>query len=587
MTPAPVTSLADAVDATVADAIARAVPESDGAQALVRRSDFADYQANAALSLAKQVGRPPRDLGTAIAEAVGGELIAEATVSGPGFVNLTVADSVIWRQVAARLADERLGTATMLDGRTLVVDYSGPNIAKEMHVGHLRTTIIGDALVRIAEHLGATVVRHNHVGDWGTQFGMLIEYLSDHPEAEWHRVDEADPTANITALDRLYKQARTAFDADPDFADRARARVVALQSGDEATVSIWRDLVTVSTTAFGTIYDRLGVTLGDTDYDGESGYNDQLANVVDELVSAGIAVESEGALCVFFDDVQGPDGTPVPLMLRKSDGGYGYAATDLATIRHRVRDLSADEILYVVDARQALHFQQVFATARRAGWLPDSVTADHVAFGTVLGADGRPFKTRSGGTVRLADLLDEAEAKAAAVITEKNPDIEPRDLAGLATATGMGAVKYAELSTSRLKDYRFDTDQMVALTGNTGVYLQYAHTRMSAILRKAAADPQTVITDPTTLSPPERSLALHLDAYNAVLVETMAEREPHRLAAYLYALAKAFTSFYEASPVLRAETETLRNNRLALVQLSKQTLAHGLGLLGVSAPDHM
>ena len=282
MTPAPVTSLADAVDATVADAIARAVPESDGAQALVRRSDFADYQANAALSLAKQVGRPPRDLGTAIAEAVGGELIAEATVSGPGFVNLTVADSVIWRQVAARLADERLGTATMLDGRTLVVDYSGPNIAKEMHVGHLRTTIIGDALVRIAEHLGATVVRHNHVGDWGTQFGMLIEYLSDHPEAEWHRVDEADPTANITALDRLYKQARTAFDADPDFADRARARVVALQSGDEATVSIWRDLVTVSTTAFETIYDRLGVTLGDTDYDGESGYNDQLANVVDE-----------------------------------------------------------------------------------------------------------------------------------------------------------------------------------------------------------------------------------------------------------------------------------------------------------------
>ncbi|HEX2145113.1 MAG TPA: arginine--tRNA ligase [Glycomyces sp.] len=583
----PVTPLVEAVETAVVDAVRRALPGTGRTEPLVRRSDFADYQANAALSLAKQHGRNPRELGNSIAEALAdAELIAEAEVSGPGFVNLTLTDAAIWNQVAARTASENLGLDAPLAGQVVVVDYSGPNIAKEMHVGHLRSTVIGDALARLAEQQGATVIRQNHLGDWGTQFGMLIQYLTEHPEAEWHHVEGADPTANITALDRLYKEARAAFDADADFANRARARVVALQSGDEDTRKVWRDLVDVSTEAFAATYDRLGISLTPADNAGESTYNDRLDNVVDVLVNAGIAVESGGALCVFFDDIKGPEGDPVPLILRKADGGYGYAATDLATIRHRIHDLKADQILYVVDARQALHFRQVFATARRIGWLTDDVDAAHVPFGTVLGPDGKPFKTRSGDTVRLSSLLDDAVAKAGSVIAEKNPDADVDELAALAAATGIGAVKYADLSNSRIKDYVFDPDRMVSLTGDTGVYLQYAHTRLASILRKAGA--VIVSVDATApMSKEERALALHLDAYGPILTESMTEREPHRLCGYLYTLARTFTSFYEANPVLKAESDQTRENRLSLVQLAKDTLAHGLGLLGIVSPDRM
>jgi arginyl-tRNA synthetase len=582
-----VTPLVEAVETAVVDAVRRALPGTGRTEPLVRRSDFADYQANVALSLAKQHGRNPRELGAAIAEALDDrDLIAGAEVSGPGFVNLTVTDAAIWTRIAARTAAENLGLETPLAGKTIVVDYSGPNIAKEMHVGHLRSTVIGDALARLAEQQGATVIRQNHLGDWGTQFGMLIQYLTEHPDAEWHHADDADPNANIAALDRLYREARAAFDADTDFANRARARVVALQSGDEDTRKVWSDLVDVSTDAFAALYDRLGVSLTKGANAGESTYNDDLADVVDELVHAGIAVESEGAQCVFFDDIRGPDGDPVPLILRKADGGYGYAATDLATIRHRVNDLKADQILYVVDARQALHFKQVFATARRAGWLTDDIEAAHVPFGTVLGRDGRPFKTRSGDTVPLTSLLDDAVAKAGSVIAEKHPDASPDELAALAAATGIGAVKYADLSNSRIKDYVFDPDRMVSLTGDTGVYLQYAHTRLASILRKAGA-PAAAFDVTAPMSKEERALALHLDAYGLILTEAMTEREPHRLCGYLYTLARAFTSFYEANPVLKAETDQARGNRLGLVRLAKDTLAHGLELLGITAPERM
>ncbi|WP_408612596.1 arginine--tRNA ligase [Glycomyces luteolus] len=569
------------------DALRRALPETGRTEPLVRRSDRADYQANGALPLAKQHGRNPRELGEVVAAAIDApDLIAAAEVSGPGFINIDLTSEAIWRQVAARLDVDRLGIGLPLAGKRIIVDYSGPNVAKEMHVGHLRTTIIGDALARLAEALGATVIRQNHLGDWGTQFGMLIQYLNEHPEAEWHHADDADPTANVAALDRLYREARTVFDSDPDFKDRARARVVALQSGDEDTRKVWRDLVEVSAEAFDAIYERLGVSLTAADLAGESTYNHLLDDVVAELVDAGIAVESEGALCVFFDDITGPDDNPVPLLLRKADGGYGYAATDLAAIRYRIRDLKADQILYVVDARQALHFKQVFATARRAGWLTDEVEAVHVPFGTVLGPDGKPFKTRSGGTVRLMSLLDEAIAKASDVIAKKNADADPDDLAALAAATGIGAVKYADLSNNRIKDYAFDTDRMVSLTGDTGVYLQYAHTRLSSILRKAGA--MTASVDPTApMSKEERALALHLDAYSATLTEAVGEREPHRLCGYLYALARTFTSFYEANPVLKAQTDQARENRLCLVRLAKDTLAHGLGLLGIASPGSM
>ncbi|WP_100445846.1 arginine--tRNA ligase [Glycomyces xiaoerkulensis] len=582
-----VTPLVEAVETAVADAIRRVLPETGGTEPLVRRSDFADYQSNAALPVAKESGRNPREIGGAVAEALDGAgVIAGAEVSGPGFVNLDLTDTAIWDQIASRGAAEGLGVGSPLAGKTIVVDYSGPNIAKEMHVGHLRTTIIGDALARLAEAQGATVIRQNHLGDWGTQFGMLIQYLTEHPEAEWHEVDDADPTANIAALDRLYKEARAAFDADEDFADRARSRVVALQTGDETSAAVWSDLVKVSTDAFDAIYERLGVSLTEDDNAGESTYNDQLNDVVDELVTAGIAVESEGALCVFFDDITGPDGEPVPMILRKADGGFGYAATDLAALRHRVRDLKADQILYVVDARQALHFKQLFAAARRAGWLTGDVEAAHVPFGTVLGPDGKPFKTRSGSTVRLMSLLDDAVEKAGKVIGEKNAGADRADLAELAAVTGIGAVKYADLSNSRIKDYAFDTDKMVALTGDTGVYLQYAHTRLASILRKSG-DVAVEVDDSLPMSNEERALALHLDAYGAALAETMAEFEPHRLCVYLYRLARTFTGFYEANPVLNAETASARGNRLSLVRLTQGTLAHGLGLLGIEAPERM
>nr|WP_281168997.1 arginine--tRNA ligase [Thermocrispum agreste] len=383
----------------------------------------------------------------------------------------------------------------------------------------------------------------------------------------------------------MYRAARAAFDADPEFAERSRKRVVALQSGDPDTVARWKEIVAESEKAFREIYDRLGVLLTPEDSVGESFYNPMLADVVAELTDAGIAVEDDGALVIFSDEVTGPDGKPAPLMVRKRDGGYGYDTTDLATIRYRIQQLKADRLLYVTDYRQALHFQLIFEAARRAGWLTDDIEATHVPYGTVLGRDGRPFKTRSGGTVRLMDLLDDAVARARQVVHEKNPELPAEELDRIAEQAGIGAVKYADLSTSRIKDYVFDVDRMVSFTGNTGVYLQYAHTRIRSILRKAG-DPETTIDPAVELHPAERALALELDDYGATLAAVAESLEPHKLCGYLYDLARDFTAFYEACPVLNAE-EPVRSNRLALCRLTARTLHHGLGLLGISAPERM
>jgi arginyl-tRNA synthetase len=584
-----VRSLIGQVEVAVRDAIDRALPELAGADPVVRRSEHADFQSNAALALAKRARTRPAEVAGAVSQALRASTVtpvAEVTVSGPGFLNLTLTDVSLWQQVAARLASPRLGVGSPEQGRHTVVDYSGPNVAKEMHVGHLRTTIIGDSLVRVLGFLGAEVIRQNHLGDWGTQFGMLIQYLDDHPDATWHHDELTEGTSTVSALDNLYRAARAAFDADPAFAERARTRVVALQAGDEDTVARWKEIVAESEFAFREIYHRLGVLLEPEDSDGESFYNFLLPDVVDELTSAGIAVESDGALVVFSEEVTGPDGNPVTLMVRKKDGGYGYDTTDLATIRYRVRDLKADRILYVVDSRQALHFRLIFEAARRAGWLTDGIDAAHVAHGAVLGPDGRPFKTRSGDTVKLMELLDHAVDRARAAIADKAHELTDEDLARIAEQAGIGAVKYADLSTSRIKDYVFDVERMVSFNGNTGVYLQYAHTRICSILRKAAADGATEVDPTLPLHPAERALILELDAFGDTLAEVGRTLEPHRLCGHLYDLAKAFTDFYEACPVLSA-VEPVRTNRIALCQLSARTLGQGLNLLGIAAPERM
>jgi arginyl-tRNA synthetase len=549
---------------------------------LVRPSDRADFQSTVALAAAARAGYPAIELAHDLARVIDG---VGAEVSGPGFLNLTVPDALLWQQVGARLADDRLGVGSPRlgaapIGQRVVVDYSAPNIAKEMHVGHLRSTVIGDALARIFGHLGAEVIRQNHLGDWGTQFGMLIQYLDEQGEGDWRRHDE------LSALEALYQAARARFESDADFADRARSRVVALQSGDPATLAVWRDLVDESVRAFQAVYDRMGVLLTPEDVAGESMYNPMLADVADELAAAGIAVESDGALCVFSDRFVGRDGEPVPLIVRKRDGGYGYAATDLAAVRYRVRDLKADRVLVLADTRQWLHLRMVFDTARRAGWLGPSTSVAQVRFGTVLAADGRPFQTRAGDTVRLRDLLDAAVERAWAVVAEKSPGLDAAERDRVALAVAMGAVKYADLSTSRNTDYAFDLDRMVSLTGNTGVYLQYTHARTRSILRKL--DEPVVAPDPTgPLHPAERALVLALDRFDDALANVAVTLEPHRLCGYLYDLARTFADFFEQCPVLRAPSEGQRANRAALCELTGRTLATGLNLLGIEAPDRL
>ncbi|MFE1881960.1 arginine--tRNA ligase [Streptomyces diastatochromogenes] len=586
---ASVTSLSDSVQQQLASALSASLPEAAGADPLLRRSDRADFQANGILALAKKAKANPRELATqVVSQVVAGDVIKEIEVSGPGFLNITIADRAITTNLAARYADEtgRLGVPFAAEPGTTVIDYAQPNVAKEMHVGHLRSAVIGDSVVQILEFTGENVVRRHHIGDWGTQFGMLIQYLDEHPHELDHKSAEVSGEEAMSNLDRLYKAARKKFDSDEEFKTRARRRVVDLQAGDPKTLAMWQKFVDESKIYFFSVFEKLDMEIQDPDIVGESGYNDMLAETCRLLEESGVAVRSEGALCVFFEDVKGPDGNQVPLIVQKSDGGYGYAATDLSAIRDRVFNLKANTLVYVVDARQALHFKMVFETARRAGWLNDDVTAFQLAFGTVLGKDGKPFKTREGETVRLVDLLDEAIDRASAVVREKAQDLSEQEIAERGAQVGIGAVKYADLSTSANRDYKFDLDQMVSLNGDTSVYLQYAYARIQSILRKAgevrpAAHPELELADA------ERALGLHADAFAELVAEAAADYAPHKLAAYLYQLASLYTTFYDKCPVLKAETPAQVENRLFLCDVTARTLHQGMSLLGIRTPEKL
>ncbi|MEU9575941.1 arginine--tRNA ligase [Streptomyces chilikensis] len=591
---ASVKSLTASVHARLADALSAALPEAASADPLLRRSDRADYQANGILALAKKAKANPRELATRVVEqVVTGDVIEDIEVSGPGFLNVTVSDRAITENLAARAADDsgRLGVPRRAEAGTTVIDYAQPNVAKEMHVGHLRSAVIGDAVRRMLDFTGERTVGRHHIGDWGTQFGMLIQYLIEHP----HELDhKADPATDVEAageeamsnLNRLYKASRAVFDSDEEFKTRARQRVVALQSGDEETLALWQRFVDESKIYFYSVFDKLDMPVADDEIVGESAYNPMMAETARMLEESGVAVRSEGALVVFFDDIRGKDDKPVPLIVQKADGGFGYAASDLSAIRDRVFGLKADTLLYVVDARQALHFKMVFETARRAGWLSDAVKAVHLEFGTVLGKDGKPFKTREGETVRLEDLLDEASERAASVVREKAQDLTEEEIAERGAQVGVGAVKYADLSTSANRDYKFDLDQMVSLNGDTSVYLQYAYARIRSILRKAgetrpAAHPEL------ELHAAERALGLHLDGFGDLVAEAAAEYAPHKLTAYLYQLASLFTAFYDKCPVLKADTPAQVENRLFLCDVTGRTLRQGMTLLGIRTPERL
>ncbi|HET6860995.1 MAG TPA: arginine--tRNA ligase [Streptomyces sp.] len=589
---ASVQSLASTVNQRVADALSAALPEAGAADPLLRRSDRADFQANGILALAKKAKANPRELATKVVEGLpAGDVIKDVEVSGPGFLNITITDRAIVETLAARAADSRLGVPAAEQPGTTVIDYAQPNVAKEMHVGHLRSAVIGAAMVEILEFTGEKVVRRHHIGDWGTQFGMLIQFLMEHP----HELDHEgaggnqDGEAAMGSLNRVYKAARVLFDSDEDFKGRSRDRVVDLQAGEPETLALWQRFVDESKIYFYSVFDKLDMEIHDADVVGESGYNAMLEDTCRILEETGVAVRSDGALCVFFDDVKGPDGKPSPLIVKKSNGGYGYAATDLSAIRDRVRSLGASTLLYVVDARQSLHFKMVFETARRAGWLNEGTQAVQLAFGTVLGKDGKPFKTREGETVRLVDLLDEAIERATAVVREKDSQgsLTEEEIVERGTQVGIGAIKYADLSTSASRDYKFDLDQMVSLNGDTSVYIQYAYARIRSILRKAGEVRPAAHAD-LELAPAERALGLHLDQFGENLAEVAASYEPHKLAAYLYQLASHYTTFYDQCPVLKPEVPAeVAQNRLFLCDLTARTLQQGMALLGIRTPERL
>ena len=526
------------------------------------KPEFGHYQSNLALRIGNSLKQPPREVAARLLQELNlDDLCEEPTIAGPGFINLTLLPSTL-----AKAVNEPESSTS--NQQRVVVDYSQPNVAKQMHVGHLRSTVIGDALCKVLEFVGYDVIRQNHVGDWGTQYGMMIEQLLD----EGITAQSLD----LQGLQKLYERSRKHFDGDDAFADRSRLRVVALQSGDPETRTMWRHMVDVSLDDFDQVYALLGSALTRQDVVGESAYNDDLPHVVSDLEQQGLLTESDGALCAFLPGFQGRDGDPLPVIVRKSDGGFGYSATDLAAVRHRVSTLKADRIVYVVDHRQALHFDMIFTLARTAHWL--DVPAEHVSFGTVLGPNGKPFKTREGGTVKLVDLLESAVARADALLDGR----EGVERATTARAVGIGAVKYADLSSDRGNDYVFDLDRMVAMTGNTGPYLQYAHARLTRLLSKADASGEvTELKDPA-----EQRLALLLTGFGAVVEQVAETLQPHRLCTYLYDVASALSVFYEQCPVLSSEGET-RASRIALCTATRKVLQDGLGLLGIEAPDAM
>jgi arginyl-tRNA synthetase len=551
-----------------------------GADPIIRPSQFADFQANVALSLGKRLHRAPREVAAELAGQLSAtDVIGSAEVSGPGFVNLTLCDDWIAAQASGLLDSQRLGVPAAEPAQKIVVDYSGPNVAKELHVGHLRPTVVGDAIVRVLEFLGHQVIRAAHLGDWGTQFGMLIEHAQDvGEEVTYDQLAGGDFTA-------FYQAARAKFVAGPAFADRARQRVVELQAGEAHALSLWRLLVGDSMEYLRNIYARLGITLTDADMAPESFYNPMLASVCAELEQAGIAVISDGALCVFPPGFTGRDGTPLPLMLRKTDGGYGYDSTDMAAIRYRLVELGATRLIYVVGSEQSQHLQMVFAAARQAGWLTDAASAEHAVIGLMTGPGGQRLRTRSGKQIKLITLVEEAVERAEEVIKDRYDDPEQR--AKIAESVGIGALKYGDLSVARDSSYALDFDRLLALNGNTGPYLQYATARIRSIFHRAGQDPGQAAGPILLTGGAERALALELLGFGGAVRSVAASAEPHKLAGFLFETASAFTTFYEQCPVLQAPEPAIRRSRLALSALTLRVLTTGLGLLGIPVPERM
>ncbi|ECD7929990.1 arginine--tRNA ligase [Salmonella enterica subsp. enterica serovar Enteritidis] len=542
---------------------------------------FGDYQANGMMAVAKKLGMAPRQLAEQVLTHLDLSGIAsKVEIAGPGFINIFLEPAFLAEQVQQALTSDRLGVSQPTR-QTIVVDYSAPNIAKEMHVGHLRSTIIGDAAVRTLEFLGHHVIRANHVGDWGTQFGMLIAWL------EKQQQENAGDMA-LADLEGFYRDAKKHYDEDEAFAERARNYVVKLQSGDTYFREMWRKLVDITMTQNQITYDRLNVTLTRDDVMGESLYNPMLPGIVADLKAKGLAVESEGATVVFLDEFKNKEGDPMGVIIQKKDGGYLYTTTDIACAKYRYETLHADRVLYYIDSRQHQHLMQAWTIVRKAGYVPDSVPLEHHMFGMMLGKDGKPFKTRAGGTVKLADLLDEALERARRLVAEKNPDMSADELEKLANAVGIGAVKYADLSKNRTTDYIFDWDNMLAFEGNTAPYMQYAYTRVLSVFRKADIDEQALASAPVIISEDrEAQLAARLLQFEETLTVVAREGTPHVMCAYLYDVAGLFSGFYEHCPILSAENDAVRNSRLKLAQLTAKTLKLGLDTLGIETVERM
>ncbi|ELY3466997.1 arginine--tRNA ligase [Cronobacter universalis] len=545
------------------------------------RAQFGDYQANGVMAIAKKLGMPPRQFAEqALAHLDLTGIAAKTEIAGPGFINIFLDPAFLAKNIEAAVASDRAGVEKVSAPQTIVVDYSAPNVAKEMHVGHVRSTIIGDASVRTLEFLGHKVIRANHVGDWGTQFGMLIAYL------EKQQQENAGEMA-LSDLEGFYREAKKHYDEDEAFAERARSYVVKLQGGDEYCRDMWRKLVDITMTQNQITYQRLNVTLTRDDVMGESLYNPMLPGIVADLKAKGLAVESEGATVVFLDEFKNKEGEPMGVIIQKKDGGYLYTTTDIACAKYRYETLHADRVLYYIDSRQHQHLMQAWTIVRKAGYVPESVPLEHHMFGMMLGKDGKPFKTRAGGTIKLSELLDEALDRARRLVAEKNPDMPADELEKLANAVGIGAVKYADLSKSRTTDYIFDWDNMLAFEGNTAPYMQYAYTRVLSVFRKAGVQ-ESELTAPVVIQDDrEAQLAARLLQFEETLGVVARDGTPHVMCAYLYDLAGLFSGFYEHCPILTAETDALRQSRLKLALLTAKTLKLGLDTLGIETVERM
>ncbi|MCZ6888624.1 MAG: arginine--tRNA ligase [Gammaproteobacteria bacterium] len=557
----------------IADALCAAgAPDSPALVSSASKPEFGDYQANGVMGAAKRLKQDPRTLAQAVlAEAKFDDVVEHAEIAGPGFINLTLSHDFLNRQL------EHIEVEQASPAETVVVDYSAPNLAKEMHVGHLRSTIIGDAIAKTLEGLGHRVIRQNHVGDWGTQFGQLVAHLTE----------TGVTTDDLADLEVFYVEASQRFKQDPEFAQRARQIVVALQRGDGAVLDHWRKFIDISLSHCQGIYEKLGVSLRPEHTRGESAYNDDLANVVADLAKAGLLEESDGAPCVFMEEFKAKDGSPLPVIVQKSDGGYLYHTTDLAAIRYRCRTLKADRAIYFVDARQILHFKQLFAVARAAGFAPLQMRLEHEPFGAMLGRDGRPFQTRDGGVVKLAQLLTEARDRASKLVKSKNPGLnDPAEVANIARVVGIGAVKYADLSKNRTSDYVFDWDAMLSFDGNTAPYLQYAYARIQSLFRRGNVDIAALTGELVILEAPERRLAATLLKFQETLEQVAGDAMPHYLCTYLNEVASEFMRFYEHCPVLDADAG-VRESRLRLCARTADVLKMGLGFLGIDTVDRM